>query len=140
MCDSNNNVCANNCIYEILKTILVLQKQANMPECCLDTCDKNFLGTVPSICGFNTRPITLYLKGCCGTRLEMPISKDPNEATLSPVFRVEKLDDCCCTCRVLVATTTEDVTTYTSTNSFFTVDTNCICMIKCLADTLVENL
>ena len=42
MCNSNEST--NNCIHEILKTILVLQKQANMPECCLDTCDKNFLG------------------------------------------------------------------------------------------------
>ncbi len=137
MCENNS---ANNCMYEILKTILVLQKQANMPECCLDTCDKNFLGSLPSVCGYNTRPITMYLKGCCGTRLEMPISKDPAETTTSPVFRVEKLDDSCCTCRVIVPTTVDDVTTYTATDSFFTVNIDCICVLKCLADTLIESL
>ena len=140
MCERNDsaNSC-DNCMHEILKTILVLQKQSGYTECCLDTCDKNFLGTIPSICGYNTRPITMYLKGCCGERLEMPISRDPAETTTSPVFRVEKLDNCCCTCRVLVPST-GDVVTYTSTDSFFTVDINCICVLKCLADTFVENL
>ena len=82
----------------------------------------------------------MYLKGCCGTRLEMPIYRDPSEETTSPVFRVEKLDDSCCTCRVLVATTTEEGTTYTATDSFFTVNIDCICVLKCLADTLIESL
>lgn len=138
MCENDS---AKSCIYEILKTILVLQKQASVGgECCLDTCDKNFLGGVACVCGYNTRPITMYLKGCCNTRLEMPISKDPTETVTSFVFRVEKLDNKCCTCRVLVPTTTEGVTTYTATDSFFTVDTDCICILKCLADTLVEGL
>ena len=38
--------------YEILKTILVLQKESNMPECCLDTCDKKCLGCTPSLCAY----------------------------------------------------------------------------------------
>lgn len=138
MCNSNDS--ANNCMYEILKTILVLQKQSAAPECCLDTCDKNFLGSTPCVCGYNTRPITIYTRCCCNTALEMPISKDPSETTTSRVFRVEKLDDNCCTCRVLIPNTIDGVTTYTSTDSFFTINLDCICVLKCLADTLVENL
>ena len=46
MCNEDNKN-TNNCMYEILKTILVLQKEANMPECCLDTCDKKCLGCTP---------------------------------------------------------------------------------------------
>lgn len=138
MCNSNEST--NNCIHEILKTILVLQKQANMPECCLDTCDKNFLGGTACVCGYNTRPITLYLCGCCNTALAMPISKDPAETTTSSVFRIEKLDDNCATFRVLIPTTVEGVTTYTSTDSFFTVNLDCVCVLKCLGDTLVDTL
>ncbi len=131
---------SNGCIHDILKTILVLQKQANMPECCLDTCDRNFLGSTAAVCGYNTRPITLYMCGCCNTALEMPTTRIPDETTTSTVFRVEKLDDSCCTFRVLIPTTVEDVTTYTATDSFFTVNLDCVCILKCLADTLVETL
>ena len=138
MCDSNNS--ANNCIYEILKTILVLQREANIGDCCLDTCDKKCLGCTPSVCFFNTRPITLYTCGCCNTALQMPISKLPTETTTSNVFRIEKLDDNCATFRVLIPTVEDDIVTYTSTNSFFTINLDCICVLKCLADTLIESL
>lgn len=138
MCDSNNS--ANNCIYEILKTILVLQREANIGDCCLDTCDKKCLGCTPSVCFFNTRPITLYTCGCCNTALQIPISKLPTETTTSNVFRIEKLDDNCATFRVLIPTVEDDIVTYTSTNSFFTINLDCICVLKCLADTLIESL
>ena len=138
MCDRNEN--ANNCIYEILKTILVLQKEANVGECCLDTCDKKCLGCTPSVCFFNTRPITLYTCGCCNTQLQIPVSKLPNETTTSNVFRIEKLDDNCATFRVLIPTVEDDIVSYTSTNSFFTINLDCICVLKCLADTLIETL
>ena len=138
MCERNET--ANNCIYEILKTILVLQREANVTDCCLDTCDKKCLGCTPSVCFFNTRPITLYTCGCCNTALQIPISKLPTETTTSNVFRIEKLDDNCATFRVLVPTVDDDVVTYTATNSFFTINLDCICVLKCLADTLIDNL
>ena len=138
MCDRNET--ANNCIHEILKTILVLQREANVVDCCLDTCDKKCLGCTPSVCFFNTRPITLYTCGCCNTSLQIPISKLPNETTTSNVFRIEKLDDNCATFRVLVANVEDDIVTYTSTNSFFTINLDCICVLKCLADTFIDTL
>ena len=138
MCDRNET--ANNCIYEILKTILVLQREANVGDCCLDTCDKKCLGCTPSVCFFNTRPITLYTCGCCNTQLQIPVSKLPNETTTSNVFRIEKLDDNCATFRVLIPTIEDDIVSYTSTNSFFTINLDCICVLKCLADTFIDTL
>ena len=137
MCNEDNKN-TNNCMYEILKTILVLQKEANMPECCLDTCDKKCLGCTPCTCCCNTRTITIYTCGCCNTKLALPITKDPNETVTSSVFRIEKLDDNCATFRVLVATVNDGVTTYTATDSFFTINLNCVCVLKCLNDTYIE--
>ena len=138
MCDRNET--ANNCIYEILKTILVLQREANVTDCCLDTCDKKCLGCTPSVCFFNTRPITLYTCGCCNTALQIPVSRIPNETTTSNVFRIEKLDDNCATFRVLIPTVEDDIVTYTATNSFFTINLDCVCVLKCLADTFIDTL
>ena len=138
MCDRDET--ANNCIHEILKTILVLQREANVTDCCLDTCDKKCLGCTPSVCFFNTRPITLYTCGCCNTALQIPVSKLPNETTTSNVFRIEKLDDNCATFRVLIPTIEDDTVTYTSTNSFFTINLDCVCVLKCLADTFIDTL
>lgn len=139
MCNDNNSV-NNNYIYNILKTILILQKESTTPGLCLDTCDRMCLGDTPSLCLFNTRPITLYTCGCCNTALQMPVSRIPNEATTSNVFRIEKLDENTATFRVLIANTSGDEVTYTPTDSFFTISLNCICIIKCLADTLISTL
>ena len=83
------------------------------------------LGGGPNCLICNTRPVMLYT--CCGngTPWAMPIDKDNNSACsntevsacsydCSNVFRVEKLDDCCATCRVL---TVNSDNTYTATNS-----------------------
>ena len=83
----------------------------------------------------------LYTCGNNGVPLNMPISKDPNETVTSTVFRVEKIDGCCATFRVL--TTNPDPTEvatipYIATNSFFTVNLECVCVLRCLNDTYVE--
>ena len=135
--DKRCNTC-DNCIAAILKVILILQQGANQFDPCLETCDRGFLGQQYCPACYNTRPITLYT--CCGgnnVSLSMPISKSPTETTTSNVFRIEKLDDCCATFRVLVV---NDDNTYTSTNSFFTINLDCLCIIRCLDDTLVEGL
>ena len=141
MCNCNNDSCG--CIGEILKVILILQKNAEPGDRCLDTCDKKVLGTCCPCPCCNTRPIMLYPCCCpCGTApIQMPISKDPDETVTSRVFRVEKLDGCCATFRVLVPTGNGKVcVNYEATNSFFTVNLNCIGTIKCLDDTYVECL
>ncbi len=139
MCNDQNDT-TNNCMYEILKTILVLQREANMPQSCLETCDKRCLGCGTPACCCNTRPITIYTNCCCNTKLAMPISKDPDETVTSTVFRIEKLDENCATFRVLVANNRDDSISYTSTDSFFTINLNCICVLKCLSDTFIECL
>ena len=121
---------------DILKVILILQQSACGNDDCLDTCDRGFLGQQVSPTFYNTRPISLYT---CGNNepLAMPISKSPTETTTSIVFRLEKLDGCCATCRVLVV---GDDGSYTATNSFFTINLDCLCIIRCLDDTYVENV
>lgn len=141
MCNNNenNNTCES-CIQEILKIIMLLQQSVCQNDCCLDTCDKGFLGQNSSTF-FNTRPVSLYTCGSGVTPLALPISKDPDETTTSTVFRLEKLDGCCATFRVL--TTNPDTTSlfpFVSTNSFFTINLNCVCIIRCLNDTFVDTI
>ena len=137
MCEKNDS--ANNCIFEILKTILVLQKEANMPECCLDTCDKKCLGCTPCSCCCNTRPITIY--SCCNNTLwTMPYTLNGATNT-SSVFRIESLDDECATFRVLAPNPDQtSALPYVSTEDFFTIKLSCIGAIKCLGDTIVNGV
>ena len=131
----------SSCIADVLKVICVLQQNANCGEACLDTCDRGFLGCSTTSLNCNTRPITLYLCGCCNTPLAMPISKDPTETETSTVFRVEKIDDGCCTFRVLAPNTDTETSAsipFVDTNSFFTLNLNCCCVLRCLNDTYVE--
>ena len=144
---NNNNNNGSNCIAEILNVILVLQQNA-CPENCLDSCDRPVLGGGPNCLICNTRPIMLYTCGCCGTPWRMPITKDSiancdatttPEGACSSVFRVEKVDGNCCTCRVLQDNPdTTSLNPYVATNSFFTMDLSCICAVRCLSDTFVE--
>jgi len=146
MCNNNNssnNNNRNNCITEILQVILVLQQSACGPDSCLDSCDRPMLGCgTPINC--NTRPVTLYT--CCGngTPWSMPTTREAdctNTGDTSCVFRIEKLDGNCATFRVLVPNTdTTSLCAYEATDSFFTINTDCVCAIKCLNDTCVDCL
>lgn len=147
MCNNENNQCQ--CISEILTVISILQKNANCTDsCCLDTCDRGFLGCGTSTLGCNTRPIMLYT--CCGngTPWSMPTTKTDGTCgdegvVCSSVFRVEKIDGCCATFRVLADnpdTETAATIPYVSTNSFFTMNLNCVCSLRCLNDTYVDTI
>lgn len=136
MCNNETN--SQNCIAEILNVILVLQQNA-CPDSCLDSCDRPVLGGGPNCLICNTRPIQLYTCGSNGVPLSMPTSKDSISSGTSSVFRVEKVDDNCCTCRVLEPNPdTTSLNPYVATNSFFTIDLGCVCAIRCLSDTYVE--
>ena len=140
MCNNNSDC---KCISEILTVILVLQQNAECPNACLETCDRGFLGSTPSFCSYNTRPIMLYTCSGNGTPWSMPITRDPGEVETSNVFRIEKIDGCCATFRVLTENTdptTSNTIPYISTPSFFTMNLNCVCSIRCLNDTFVENV
>lgn len=121
MCeDRRDNDCG--CISQIIKKIIRLQKNS-FKACSQEGCDKPFLGPDDITC-FNTRPVSLY--NCYTGALW---SVDNNT-----IFRLESLDDCCCTCRIL----TLDSGVYTSTNRFFTIDINCVSAIKCFNDTYIS--
>ncbi len=135
MCCQNENQ-SNCCIADILKVIMRLQNRGTGDEKC-EGCDKPFLGPTPTFCVYNTRPVTFY--NCCTNDLwTMDYELDGVTGT-SSVFRVENVDDCCCTCRVLAPNpdTTQTATPYVATSSFFTIDLNCVGALKCLPDTFV---
>ena len=60
--NNNSNEKCCNCIYDILKKILLLQKQDFDCDNYVG-CDKPFLGPVCTSVCYNTRPVTLY--NCC---------------------------------------------------------------------------
>ena len=137
MCNNTEVNNCENCIADILKVILILQERTCGNDSCLQTCDRAFLGQGNTFIS-NTRPIVLYTCSNTETPLAMPISRDPTVTTTSTVFRIEKLDGCCATFRVLSPSEAGATYPYTATNSFFTINTNCVCVLRCLDDTFVE--
>lgn len=133
------------CIAEILSVINVLQQNAGCTgDICLETCDRGFLGCGTTSLACNTRPVILYT--CCGngTPWSMPTTRENIDCTetgetCSNVFRVEKIDGCCATFRVLAPNPdTTSTNPYVATNSFFTMNLDCCCCLRCLPDTYVE--
>ncbi len=146
MCNrkNDNTCCCDSCIAEILQVICVLQANA-CPTACLNSCDRPVLGGGSNCVVYNTRPIMLYT--CCGNGepWRMPVSRtnsscEGNQES-SCVFRVEKVDGCCVTFRVLApAIETNCIYPYVATDSIFTMDLNCCCCVRCLNDTFVDCL
>ena len=144
MCN-NNDVESCRCIAEILSVINVLQQNASCcGDTCLETCDRGFLGCGTTTLGCNTRPVILYTCSGNGTPWSMPTTREnvvcgDEGVTCSNVFRVEKIDGCCATFRVLAPNPdTTSIYPYVATNSFFTMNLNCVCTLRCLPDTFVE--
>ena len=143
MCNKEDNKSC--CIAEILSVINVLQQNAECcGDACLDTCDRGFLGNGTTSLGYNTRPVILYTAAGNGTPWSMPTTREDvvcgdEGVTCSNVFRVEKIDGCCATFRVLALNTdTTSLYPYVATNSFFTMDLKCCCCLRCLSDTYVD--
>ena len=129
--DCSNGNCSS-CISDILKRILLLQKQESSCES-FAGCDKPFLGPIIQSTCYNTRPIMLYN---CATGNPWTFEYTNSEgATVSTnVLRCEAIEDCCCTCRLLDSSTD----TYTSTNNFVTIDLKCCGSIRCMSDTFID--
>lgn len=138
------NKSGNTCISEILTVINILQNNAECADSCLDTCDRGFLGNTVTTFAYNTRPVMLYTGFSNGTTAwSMPVTRDETSEETSSVFRVEKVDGNCATFRVLAANTdpeTSPTRPYVITNSFFTMNLDCVCSIRCLNDTTVEGV
>lgn len=136
MCNNDNNDLSN-----VLGVILLLQKNADCGDSCLDSCDRAFLSCGASTLNCNTRPLMLYPCSNASTPLSMPVSKSYSETNNSNIFRIEKLDGNAATFRVLTPNTETSATQpFLATNSFFTMSLNCLCCIRCLADTYVDTI
>lgn len=136
MCGKNKNSSCS-CIRDVLKTILCLQNKQG-EGCNDDTCTRPFLGPTPNIICFNTRPISLY--SCCDNNLwSFPYTLNGANGT-SSVFRIESLDDCCATCRVLAPNpdTSNTLQAYVATTSFVTINLNCVGAITCHDDISID--
>jgi len=147
MCNNTDNESCK-CIAEILTVINILQQNANCTaDSCLETCDRGFLGCGVTTLSCNTRPVVLYTCSGNGTPFSMPTTREDvvcgdEGVTCSNVFRVEKIDGCCATFRVLAPNpdATETTMPYVATSSFFTMNLNCVCALRCLPDTFVESI
>ncbi len=134
MCSEERNEC-NSCISEILKKIILLQRQDYDLDC-FAGCDKPFLGPTPTSICYNTRPIQLYT--CCnGTPWTFSYTLSDGTTTgTTDIFRVEALDDCCCTCRLLYTDPTTNQ--LANTGDFVTIDLGCCGAVRCLDDTFID--
>ena len=139
MCNNEQNTCEN-CLSDILKVILLLQKNACRNDTCLQSCDRGYLGQNNMVLS-NTRPVVLYTYLNDGSPLAMPTSRDITVTDTSIVFRIEKLDGCCATFRVLAPNTDNTSNlSYLATDSFFTINLNSVCVLRCLDDTFVDTI
>lgn len=129
----------NNCLARILNVIKVLQDNAERIDCNDNSCTKPFLGLNTTLLCFNTRPITLYL--CNNNLVTLNYTNLEGETVETSVFRVENITDDSVSVLLLEESTDEGGnTTYTSTNTYATINLDCICAIRCLPDVIVTNL
>ena len=129
----------DNCLARILNVINVLQNNAEKTECQDNTCTKPFLGlNIETIC-FNTRPVTLYR--CDNSLITLNYTSSTGDILTTSVFRVESVSNDSVGVLLLEATTdTNGNTTYVNTNTFATINLGCVCAIRCLPDTIVNNV
>lgn len=132
-----NNI--DNCLAKILNVIKVLQNNADKTECQDNTCTRPFLGLNTEFVCFNTRPIVLYR--CDNNPISINYTTATGEEASTTIFRVETVTDDSVAVLLLEATTDEfGNVTYSSTNTFSTINLDCVCAIRCLPDTIVNNV
>lgn len=124
----------NQCIKNLLKLICVLQNNSQNMTCLDEGCTKPFLGpTITNSC-YNTRVITLYNKQ--GTLFTTNFVNTDGDIDSSSIFRVQRVEDDCCTLLILNNVDGE----FVSTRQTITVRLSCICAVKCIEDVFVNNL
>ena len=116
----------NFCIRNLLKYILVLQNNSCESSCYSDNCSKAFLGPSISFGQYNTRVITLYTKN--SQLFESPFYIN-GIVQSSSYFRLQEVDDDCCTLLILY-----NNGQYSSTGQTIKVKLSCIAAIKCIED------
>jgi len=128
------------CFKNILRVIDVLQKNADRCESLDESCSRPFLGNFAIGDIYNTRPVTFYTKN--GTLYTIPYTINGTTST-SSVFRIENVKDCCVTLQILAPnpdTTTVATRPYIKTSRYVTINLECVCIIQCLPDVIVDNI
>lgn len=142
MCCDNNE---KSCICNTLKIIDEVQNNV-CDDCCLDTCDRGFLG---NISGFhlNTRPLVFYLSS---GEMFSAFYQSNTEAVQTVVFRLESIKKCCAKLRCLMIVSNDPLVepifeniynpaiSLEATNNFVILDTDCCCGIQCLNDLYIK--
>ncbi len=123
-----------NCLANILRAIAVLQNNAEKIDCNDNSCTRPFLGNIITTLCFNTRPITFYR--CDNSLITLPYTTDGITNTTS-IFRIENVKDN--SVKVLLLALNDDGT-YTNTSTYATINLNCVCAIRCLADATIANV
>ena len=129
----------DNCLARILNVIKVLQDNSEKFDCDDNSCTKPFLGVNTTLLCFNTRPIMLYL--CNNEPITLNYTNLEGENVTTDVFRVENVTND--SVSVLLLEESNDTSgniTYTSTNTYATINLDCVCAIRCLPDVIVTNL
>ena len=117
----------NSCIRNLLKLILVLQNNSINISCGSNDCCKPFLGPSMSFDCYNTRVITLYTKD--GSLINSTFDNE-NGTSESSYFRIQDINDDCCTLMVLNYVDGEFITT----RNTIVINIGCICAVKCIDD------
>ena len=123
----------NNCLANILKVIETLQNNIERIDNITNSCTKPFLG-MNTIQPFNTRLVTLYR--CNNEPITLSYTTDDETLTTS-IFRVKRVSNNSVTVLLLID---NGDGTYTNTNTYGTINLNCVCAIQCLGDTTIENI
>lgn len=132
----------NRCCFEkVLKLIERLQKSCDCQEEIDNTCLRPFLGTPANLECYNTRPITFY--GCDNNLISVDYNVVVGGTTFtgrSDTFRIERTNGCCAVVTILIPNPDTNATArpYITTNQTATINLDCVCAIKCLADTIVD--
>ena len=127
------------CFKDILKVIDVLQRNTDICEELDEGCTRPFLGSFTLGDIYNTRPVTFFTK--TGGLYSLPYTFNGTTGE-SSVFRVDKVKDCCVTVQILIPKpdTTIPTSPYIATDSFLTINLNCVGVLRCLTDVVVQNI
>ena len=129
----------DNCLAKILNVIKVLQNNSEKTECQDNTCTRPFLGLNTEFVCFNTRPVVLYR--CDNSPISINYTTATGEDDSTTIFRVESVtDDSVGVFLLEQITDASGNITYVSTNTFSTINLGCVCAIRCLPDTIVNNV
>lgn len=148
--DENKSYNSVGCVCDVVNFINELQDCAT--STCPTGCDVPFLGAHHGSKIANTRPFVLYAKN--GSPFHAFVPAETGGLTISYIFRVESIDECCAVLRALEVHNPEPPepenqissflvnahSTLHPTNSCVTVDLNYFCGIQCLRDAHVPGV